>query len=303
WTLVEQGGGSGALLVNVMAILEKKEISLPKIVAIETSLHMRERQQAHYTAHHLDVLSVKSVAEAGELENCLMFCNELPDAFPVKSFIWKNGVLTERGVAHSQDRFIWQDGSPIDDESLEVDEHLKAAWPDKYLSEWNPNLVSWQADVAKMIKRGFLFCVDYGYSQREYYRPQRIEGTLLGHRNHQVVENVLERPGSCDITAHIDFSSLCRIGERVGLKAGCFMTQGAWLAQTPSVQRHVEALAARGDVESVQELAQAKRMLLPFGMGETFKLLVQGANIEHTAPDYLNQFNRLDDLTTTRGVA
>lgn len=125
-----------------------------------------------------------------------------------------------------------------------------------------------QSDVACMIKRGFLFCVDYGYSQQEYYRSQRIEGTLLGHRNHQVVENVLDRPGSCDITAHVDFTTLRRIGERLGFKAGCFMSQGAWLAQTPSVQKYVESLAASGSVESVQELAQAKRMLLPSGWGK-----------------------------------
>jgi len=232
-----------------------------------------------------------------------MFCNELPDAFPVKTFIWKNGALTERGVAHSQGCFGWQDGSMIQDESLKVDDHLKRRWPDGYISEWNPNLATWQREIASMIKRGFLFCVDYGYSQQEYYRPQRTQGTLLGHQNHQVVENVLDRPGSCDITAHIDFTTLRRIGEYLGLKSGCFMSQGAWLAQTPSVQRHVESLAASGSVESVQELAHAKRMLLPFGMGESFKLLVQGVNVEHTAPDYLNQFDRLDDLALTKGVA
>lgn len=142
WTLVEQGGGSGALLADVMALIQKKEISLPQIVAIETSQQMRERQQACYAAHQLDVVSVKSVAEAVVLENCLMFCNELPDAFPVKSFVWKNGALTERGVAHSQGKFAWQDGSPIDNELLEVDERLKSAWSDGYISEWNPNLAS-----------------------------------------------------------------------------------------------------------------------------------------------------------------
>ncbi len=303
WTLVEQGGGSGALLVDVVTLLQKKEIADPKIIMIETSSQMRERQQTHFMAHHLDVLSMPNLTDVGELENCLMFCNELPDAFPVKSFVWRDKTLIERGVAHSQNHFIWQDGLPIRDESIEVDDHLKSAWPDRYISEWNPNLATWQADVANMMTRGFLFCVDYGYSQQEYYRPQRVEGTLLGHRSHQVVENVLDRPGSCDITAHIDFTALRRIGERLGLRSECFMTQGAWLAQSPSVQKHIESLAASGNVESVQQLAHAKRMLLPFGMGETFKLLVEGFNIGHTVPGYLNQFNRLKDLVQTKGVA
>jgi SAM-dependent MidA family methyltransferase len=307
WTLVEQGGGSGVLLVDVLALLQDKNIMPSKIIAIEASQQMRERQQAHYARHDLDVLSVgtiaEAVAESGALENCLMFCNELPDAFPVRCFKWHKQTLVERGVAHSQEGFIWQDASVINDDSITIDEHLKEAWPDGYVSEWNANMALWQAEVASMMKRGFLFCVDYGYSQQEYYRPQRTQGTLLGHREHQVIEDVLDKPGSCDITAHIDFTSLRRIGERLGFSAGCFMSQGAWLAQSPSVQQHVESLASSGDVESVRQLAHAKRMLMPFGMGETFKLFTQGVNIEASVPKYLKQFNRLDDLKLTKGVA
>ncbi len=303
WTLVEQGGGTGTLFVDVVELLQEREIPLPGMIAIEASMQMRKRQQALYTARHLDVLSLECIAEAGELENCLMFCNELPDAFPVRCFRWKNGEMVERGVAHSQNRFIWQDGPVIHDDSIEIEDCLKRAWPDGYISEWNPNLATWQAEVAAMIRRGFLFCVDYGYSRQEYYRSQRSQGTLMGHRGHQVIEDVLDTPGNCDITAHVDFTALCRAGERLGLISGCFMSQGAWLAQSPAVQRHVESLAAAGSVESVQQLAHAKRMLLPFGMGETFKLLVQGVDVEHSVPVYLSQFNRLDDLAPVKGVA
>jgi len=306
WVLVEQGGGTGKLLGDVVILLHGQGVVPPRIIAIEASEQMRKRQQAHYADLGLDVESVATVAEAGVLGNCLMFCNELPDAFPVRCFSWRDATLFERGVAHCGEGFVWQDGAPID-EPLEIDEQLKNEWPDGYSSEWNPNLASWQADVAGMIGRGFLFCVDYGYSQQEYYRPQRIEGTLMGHRGHQVVEDVLKNPGSCDITAHIDFTALRRVGERLDLKPTCFMNQGAWLAQSPSVQSRVQTLAASGSTESVQELAHAKRMLMPFGMGESFKLLLQGVNVKPVAPAYLNQFNRLDDLMlakkVTKGVA
>ena len=125
----------------------------------------------------------------------------------------------------------------------------------------------------------------------------------MGHRSHQVVEDVLENPGSCDITAHIDFTSLSRIGNSLGLTPLCFISQGGWLAQSPSVQAHVQALAAEGSVESIQQLAHAKRLLLPFGMGETFKLFMQGVNIENAVPAYLERFNRLTDLKPSKGVA
>ena len=303
WVLLEQGGGSGALLTDVLAELHRKEMAPAKTVAVETSAHMRQRQQAHYQTQGFDVLSVKSLAEAGEIENCLMFCNELPDAFPVRCFSWQKRQLVERGVAHSQEGFHWQDGPAVEEGLIDIDKGLQGEWPDGYTSEWNPNLASWQMDVAGMIKRGLLFCVDYGYSQQEYYRPQRIEGTLMGHQGHQVIEDVLKSPGSCDITAHIDFTALHRIGERHGLNGCCFMSQGGWLAQSPSVQRLVESLAADGSVASVQQLAHAKRMLMPFGMGETFKLFMQAVNVPNAVPVYLERFNRSTDLKPSKGVA
>lgn len=303
WTLVEQGGGSGQLLTDVLGQLDAKGVTPAKIIAVETSEHMRKRQQAHYQSLGLDVVSVKTVAEAGEIENCLMFCNELPDAFPVRCFSWQNHQFIERGVAHSHDSFVWHAGSAIEDGLIDIDEHLQGAWPDGYKSEWNPNLAAWQVEVAGMIKRGLLFCVDYGYSQQEYYRPQRVEGTLMGHRGHQVVDDVLSAPGSCDLTAHIDFTTLHRIGEEHGLHGCCFMSQGGWLAQSPAVQHHVESLAADGSVESVQQIAHAKRMLMPFGMGETFKLFMQAVNVQSAVPPYLERFNRFKDLKPSRGVA
>lgn len=302
WHLVEQGGGAGRLLVDVMAELHKREIPLPQIIAVETSAHMRERQMRLYSEHGLTVKSYATLKEAGELENAVMFCNELPDAFPVRCFRWRGGEMLERGVAHSDGRFVWKDGTPLKEESV-VNIDLMKQWPDGYVSEFNPNLVSWLSDVAGIIRRGILLCVDYGYSQQEYYRPQRIEGTLMGHRGHQVVEDVLERPGSCDITAHIDFTAMRMAGEKAGLNPVCFMSQGAWLAQSPSIHHYVQSLAASGNAESLQGLAQAKRMMMPFGLGETFKLFIQEINLGCDAPAYLNRFGRLADLKMAMGVA
>jgi len=303
WAVVEQGGGSGRLISTVLALLKERGLLPARVVAIDASSEMRARQQSLYGEQQLEVESFATVEEVGEIENCMMFCNELPDAFPVRCFSWKGGKAYERGVAHSNGSFIWQDAPMEMSMPLEIDSEISSAWPDGYVSEWNPNLKGWQEKVSKMIRRGFLFCVDYGYSQQEYYRAQRVEGTLLGHQGHQVIEDVLKQPGSCDITAHIDFTSLRRVGESMDMPVCNFMSQGAWLAQSPSVQRRIESLAVEGSVESVQELAHAKRMLMPFGMGESFKLLIQSCHHKHSVPGYLSQFDRLGDLRGAKGVA
>ncbi|MDX8395620.1 MAG: SAM-dependent methyltransferase [Mariprofundaceae bacterium] len=295
WCLLEQGGGSGRLLFSVFKLLNDKGINPPRMIAIEASIHMRERQRILYAEKGMVVEQYATLSEFGTIKNLLMFCNELPDAFPVRSFIWKNSKAYERVVAHCQDGFCWQDSELIS-ESLEIDENVMATWPDGYISEWNPGLVAWQQQVSAIMGQGYLFCVDYGYTQQEYYRAQRAEGTLMGHCEHQVVEDVLANPGTCDVTAHVDFTSLRRAGEVCGLKACAFISQGGWLAQSPSVQAEVQALALKGGVESMQALAHAKRMMLPFGLGESFKLLIQTKERDVIAPDYLRSFDHLHDL-------
>jgi len=296
WCLLEQGGGSGRLLCKVATVLRERGCPPPRIVAVEASAFMRERQRQVYAEAGLQVEQYAHLAEAKRLSNCLMICNELPDAFPVRCFVWQQGQCFERGVGLVDDRFAWQTAEAPMADPPQIDADIMISWPEGYSSEFNHRLSGWQDDIVGMMDNGYLFCVDYGYAQREYYRPQRIEGTLMGHRGHKVVEDVLQQPGSCDITAHIDFTAMARSGAAKGLQACGYLTQGAWLAQSPMVQAAVQELALRGDAVALQQLAHAKRMMLPTGMGESFKLLVAAKGAAAEAPDYLARFDRLDAL-------
>ena len=82
----------------------------------------------------------------------------------------------------------------------------------------------------------------------------------------------------------------------IGLESLLWMSQGGWLAQSPSVQAFVQSLAGLHDKESLHLMAHAKRMLMPFGMGEVFKLLIQSKGLDAKKPDYLNQFDHLKTL-------
>jgi len=304
WTLVEQGGGEGRLLSDVVNLLSEKNMDMPSSVyAIERSTQMGQRQQQAYAGLGVDVQQFSSLDELPLGENVLYFCNELPDAFPVSCFAWRDGKMVERGVGLGDEgKIIWQDAPKGRKSDFpEIKQALKAVWPEGYISEWNPHLAGWQADIARIMQRGFVFCVDYGFAQSEYYRAQRVEGTLLAHLKHEPVSDVLSDPGSRDITAHIDFSTLARAGREVGLDMTCWMAQGAWLAQSPAVQQMIQQAVMQQDEQGVAIMAAAKRMLLPQGMGELFKLSIQSKGIETkgveiTAPDYLTSFNRVDAL-------
>ncbi len=306
WCLIEQGGGSGRLMCEVIKSLDQAGYNLPtSIVAVEGSGHMRQRQCAWYQHEGISVQQVSCLNEVEAQENTLYFCNELPDAFPVRCFAWHQQRMFERGVTWEDERFTWSERAL--ENPPEIDPLYMREWPDGYRSEWNPPLLSWQGDIAACMQRGYVFCVDYGYAASEYYRPGRREGTLLAHLRHQALNDVLTDPGSRDITAHVDFTALNMAGREAGLDTVCWMTQGAWLAQSPSVQMHLQQLAASADVKSMQAIAAVKRMLIPQGMGELFKLNIQSCHasagtppfLKPGTPPFLKQFNRMHALGLT----
>jgi len=296
WVLLEQGGGSGRLLAQVVQHLKAFDIHPPQCIAVERSDYMRQRQAELYQEKNMQVQIVASLDEVATELPVLLMCNELVDAFPVKSFVYRQGQYRERGVAYQDGAWQWQEASEAMMSSPDIDADIQDSWDDGYTSEYNPMLTAWQREVARVVGEGFVFCVDYGYAQCEYYRSTRQEGTLMGHQGHQVLDDVLTAEvGSCDITAHVDFTTLARAGEAYGLHASSFITQGGWLAQSPSVQAAIQALAQESSVEAMQAMAQAKRMLLPMGMGESFKLMVQSTQKE-MFPEYLKPLDRKDDL-------
>jgi len=299
WSLVEQGGGSGRLLADVVALLSGRDVGMPRhIHAVERSAQMRERQKQSYAKLGVSVQQHASLAELQEADNLIYFSNELPDAFPVRCFIRQQGMLRERGVALDVDGgFCWSDRPAEAPGTLpELPSSILQQWPSGYVSEWIPNLAAWQADVSRIMRRGFVFSVDYGFTQAEYYRPNRVEGTLLGHLKHEPVHDVLSDPGSRDITAHVDFTAMGRAGNAADLAMSCWIAQGAWLSQSPAVQTYIRQAVAKTTAESMALMGGAKRMLLPQGMGELFKLAVQGKGVGIAAPDYLENFNRLPAL-------
>lgn len=296
WTLIEQGGGSGELLVAVLKALEHYDIQPSQSFAVEISAQLRDRQAETCHDAGVDVQSVASLTDIPHSQNAIMLSNELPDAFPVRCFQYQAGHAIERGVDWDGEKFIWSDLSPT---KLDIASTIQSSWAEGYISEFNPHLQSWQQDIAQLFEHGIVLTVDYGYTQQEYYRATRIQGTLMGHYQHQVVDDVLQlSPGVCDITAHVDFTALKQAGEQAGLESIAYITQGAWLAQCEQVQQHIQSLAANPSVENMAQITHAKRLMLPTGMGESFKLLIQSKGVDKESSQSLvsPSFDRLHTL-------
>jgi len=297
WTLIEQGSGSGQQLAALMDILSQFSMQQAStVISVEHCAQLRERQAQLFTERQLSIQTQASLDDVAAAKHVIYYSNELPDAFPVDCFHYHQGEFFERGVGINGNDFCWLDSKAPMPSPPAIAPELIASWPDDYISEWNPAISTWQQQLARIITSGFVFTVDYGYSQQEYYRQARVEGSLLAHVGQTACEDVLSEPGSRDITAHVDFTALVRAGRHAGLEPILWMSQGGWLGQSPSVQSLIQSLAAQNDKISMHLMAHLKRMLMPFGMGEVFKLLVQSKGIQASKPNYLSQFDHLNSL-------
>ncbi len=210
----------------------------------------------------------------------VVFCNEFFDALPVEAVSFRGGCFCERRVAWDG-RFVWTDGGPA---RAEVADYLRLYFPpaeEGAVYEVNLEALAWLERIARALEAGFVLAVDYGYTRAESARFPR--GTLMSYRRHQAGENVLDDPGAKDMTAHVCFTALEEHGARLGLRTLRLETLAQTLLAAGEPDQFAAALAASNGAEALQRRLQLKTLL--FGMGETFRTLVQKAGGDHAGTD------------------
>ena len=122
------------------------------------------------------------------------------------------------------------------------------------------------SNMAARMSSGYLLVLDYGYTQREQIRfPQ---GSLMGYRKHQAVEDVLGNPGEQDITAHVPFSTLQETAHRLGFRTVHEESMGSFLLRIGEAD-HFAFLELEGDAA---RRLQLKTLL--FDIGQSFRALL-----------------------------
>jgi SAM-dependent MidA family methyltransferase len=92
----------------------------------------------------------------------------------------------------------------------------------------------------------------------------------MGYRRHSAMEDVLREPGLRDITAHVNFTALEARGALHGLRTVSFSVLSQLLLAAGEADGFAAALGAQNDLRRRMQL---KTLL--FGMGETFRVLLQ----------------------------
>ncbi len=87
-----------------------------------------------------------------------------------------------------------------------------------------------------------MLIADYGLPRSEFYASSRRTGTLQSYANHQVLPSLLENVGQCDLTTHVEWTSLAEHAEECGLTIGGFTDQHHFL--TGLLSSHPDLAAA-----------------------------------------------------------
>ncbi len=279
--IVEQGAGEGHLALDILDALAEE---FPELYArssytlVEVSQNNRQRQAAHLKAH-TDKLAWRT-DEAWTITSGCFVSNELVDAFPVHVVEKHSGILQEVFVVSRQDTFA-EDVRPSTDPRLaEYFTWLGCGPIEGNRAEVNLEAPDWLRRVGQRVEQGFVLTIDYGYPAAELYAPHRRTGTLMCYHRHQADDNPYDRVGEKDITAHVDFTALQKAGKDVGLETLWFGEQYRFLLGLGFFEELVRLEAATASEKEARALRLTlKNLIMPeAGMGETFKVLVQGKN-------------------------
>ena len=217
----------------------------------------------------------------------LILANEVVDALPVHLVTVQGGRLLERYVVMRGDALAWHDDE-LSTPALEAYfERLGVRPGEGCLAEVNLDGVAWMERVAGTLAEGAMLVLDYGYPAPELYAPERRFGTLLTYRRHQLGSDPLVHVGDQDVTAHVDFTSLARAGERAGLQTVGLISQAALLRRL-GLDAYVQALdrssVAAADLDANRRALQT--LVEPSGLGR-----IQGLLQARGVPD-LDPFGR-----------
>lgn len=283
FTIIEEGAHDGQFAFDVLTCVQTTAPDFFKAlryVIIEPFAANQERQR-----ERLGMLSDTNLGwfqNHEALQNAALdgvhFSNELIDAFPVHLVQCAHNRWLEMHVDWEQDQFVLK---PEKLSSARLEKHLQDAVPlppisaQPYQTEVNLEALDWIQNVAKILRRGFVLAVDYGYPNALYYCPERREGTLMSYLQHTRNSNPLASVGNADITTHVEFTSLAQAALQVGFTFSGFCDQHHFLVGIgESFLKSIEAtLASNPTADFTQIIRTYKSLMHPSTMGMAFQFM------------------------------
>jgi SAM-dependent MidA family methyltransferase len=281
--VVDIGCGDGAMIRSLAGVGEKTErqSSTPHAPHPTPTFFGFDRNLSRAIPDPR-VTYVSSLAEIPSADARLIISNELFDALPFARLVQRDEHLHELWVTERDGVLDWSEHEAegrYEDYFAERGIVLEPGQFADVSLEWS----ALYAEICDFVPRGLIVTFDYGLPQSKLFRGRmRRFGTAAAYSGHRVSRDLLANPGEQDLTAHINFDDLIRTGESHGLNTLFFDMQAKFLLAQGAAEHPLLAPIGEAAISSADEgialldaREDAKRLILPDGIGAEIRVLVQ----------------------------
>jgi SAM-dependent MidA family methyltransferase len=201
--VVEVGAGDGTLASQILAAAEAvPDLANPlRYVAVERNSRTIDRLRTR------GVHVGESLAEVGPITGSII-ANELLDNLPFHRLREWEGRVVEVFVGAEAGSLVEVEAEPTGEALGAISQPLRPG-EERPVS---PAALEMVRSIAHALERGYAFLFDYGFVAGE------APGPVHAYRNHRVLADVLDEPGTRDVTAAVDFAALAGEADRAGLQ-------------------------------------------------------------------------------------
>lgn len=256
----EFGAGSGALAAQLLNALGD---AIDRYTIVDVSGVLRARQQVTVETlapEHAGKLAFVD-ALPDEMQGVVVG-NEVLDAMPVALLFFDGERWWERGVVIQDGELIWSN------RETKMTPPVDGPFVPGTVTEVHRQAEGFMRTLANRLKRGSVFLLDYGFTESEYYHPQRDQGTLMCHYQHQADMNPLVGLGEKDITAHVNFTGIALAAQEAGMSVLGYTSQARFLMNCGLLELMQGA--------TFKDVAHGQKLISEHEMGELFKVIGLG---------------------------
>ncbi|MBU6468422.1 MAG: SAM-dependent methyltransferase [Betaproteobacteria bacterium] len=279
--ILELGAGTGQLAKDLLLALKELGALPERYLILEVSPELKERQ-----AHLLSSLpqeittQVEWLSQWPDAFQGVLIANEVLDAFAVHRVEKREEGWWELGVGIEEGELI-ERAKPLNNALLMRElQRLPSDIPTPYQTEVNLSALALINTLAESLLAGAAFFIDYGFPAREFYHPQRHQGTLMCHYRHIAHTDPLLLLGLQDITSHVDFTAVARRARERGLAVKDYSSQARFLLDHGLLELLTQPNPLVNEA-SLRQSQEVNMLMSPAEMGELFKVLVLGRGEEN----------------------
>ena len=283
--ILEFGAGTGALAESILIELQSQDIEVDSYSILDLSADLIERQQSRLAQAFP---MVNWINQLPKNFTGIILANEVLDAMPIElityqnqQWVFKDVTLTKESTEDASEDIIGFKhclGKEVPQAMLP--ECLRQqSFENGYTTEININAKAWMNSISEILDKGILLTIDYGFPEHEYYHQQRNQGTVMGHYAHHAIQDPFFYPGLCDLTAHLDWTSIANTGINSGLSLLGFTSQASYLLDAGIGSLLMEKVDPSNSTEFMPHSNAIQKLLSEAEMGELFKVMCFGKEL------------------------